>query len=440
MLLDELISLLPGAQYDAAGLRRAGCPLLRGVTVDSKRSGPGTVFFSLPERQRVNPFEACAAHERGAPVVIRNRAGNGPAPRGALCIEVDDVCGALGRVAAALHAHPSRRMPVIGIGGRAAARARLAGVLTGLLNALGESCLRVSPDVLVCGDRTVPWDVTEADASRVQEELARHADRNGRACVVELGSGALGVQQLGGVEFRRITDAGEEAGGLRVTRLSVHGSQCEWDVAGRVHRVMTPLVGRSHVAALARALDILVDLGFSPVRLAALLPGLTGSPGWIEPVRCSQPFGVLVDGACDAESMTSLLAEVRELVRGRLTVLTGPRPELGVEGSEALARAAGAGADAVVVTTDNLAPDPFLRASAGFARASAAAGAETEILLDRRRAMGCALRRATSGDAVVLAGKGRVPLQVCGGVRVPWDDRACARGELASMGYVGGDL
>lgn len=440
MLLDELISLLPGAHYDAAGLRRAGSPLLRGVTVDSRRSGPGTVFVSLPERQRANPFEACAAHERGAPVVIRDRAGSGPAPRGALCIEVDDVCGALGRVASALHAHPSRRLSVIGIGGAAAARARLAGVLTAMLGAVGERCLRVSTEALVCGDRTVPWDVTQVDASRVQEELAHHADGGGRACVMELGSGALGFEQLGGVEFRTMADAGALKDTLRPTRLSVHGSQCEWEVEGRVQRVMTPLVGRSHLAALGRALGMMVDLGFSPVRLAALLPALSGSPGWFEPVRCGQPFGVWVDGACDADSMASLLREARELVRGRLTVVTGPRPELGEDGNAALARAAGAGADTVVVTTDNLEAEAFTRAAAGFARDAGAEGATTEILADRRRAMGWALRRATSGDAVVLAGKGRVPMQVWGGVRMPWDDRVHARGELATMGFVGGEL
>lgn len=439
MLLDHLLSHLPGAQYDPVRFRIAGRREIHGVTTDSRSSAPGMLFVSLPERQRENPFQACAAHDRGCAAVVRD--GATPAPRGASCVEVDDACSALGWIAAALHDHPSRRLAVFGVAGESGPRARLAGVLTELLGAAGGCCARFSPAECASGDRVHPWEVAGMDASHVQNELARHARIGGTACVVELGHDALADSLTKGIEFRRRMEAADQLPeGMVPTRLSPRGSFCTWHREGREYRVATPLAGRLQVAALGRALEMAADAGISLTRLLATVPTLRVTTGWLEPVHAGQPFGLFVDAAGDARSMESTLTCAREMTQGRLFVVTGPRPDADSGGMLELARVCGVLADAVVVTTDDLAPGEFARRAPDFAANAGGPRAMAVVEADRHQALRRVCGAARPGDVVVVAGKATNPTQRLGDVLIPWDDRAHLGSVLGRMGYVGGDF
>lgn len=55
-------------------------------------------------------------------------------------------------------------------------------------------------------------------------------------------------------------------------------------------------------------------------------------------------------------------------------------------------------------------------------------------IMDRRQAIGAALRAARPGDTVVITGKGAEPwMMVRGSAKIPWDDRAIAREELEKL-------
>lgn len=441
MLLHEILPLLPGARYDAERLRRVTSSPLRGVAVDSRQSGPGTVFVSLPERSRCNPFEACAARERGAAVVVRERTDPAGPPPGVLCIEVDDATRALGMLASALHGHPSRRLTVLGIGGQPAWRERVAGLAASLLAAMGEPVAWMSGRVLVHGDRRLPWEASRVHAGRLQEAMERQMADGASWCVLEVGSGAHRVEALHGVEWRVLREAVAGApGGVRPERLSARGSVVSWEGPGGGRRFLTPLAGRSQVFALGQAMDVLRGLGFEVARLAAAASVAQAVPGWMEPVVMGQRFGVWVDGADTAGALEEVLADVRELCPGRLGLVTGPHPGLDAAGNEALAEAAGRGADDVVVTTDDVSAAEWEEQRASFAARVASGGCTVGCERDRHRAVARALGMARAGDAVVLAGKGRRPVQALGRARVPWDEAGHAREALAGLGHVGGTL
>lgn len=439
MLLQEILPLLPDARYDAGHLRRATGRALHGVSVDPRLSGPGMVFVSLPERARSNPFEACAARERGASVVVRERSDPSGRPPGVLCIEVEDARRAYGLLASALHGHPSRRLTVLGVAGPARWRERVAGLLVALHEAMGESCAWFSGRSLVAGERRLPWEASAVEAGRLQAEMERHADAGGRACVLEVGMGALGLDVVHGVEFRRLREAvpGED-GGLVAQRLSARGTVARWEGPGQGRALLTPLVGRSQAAALGQALVWMRELGFDAAPLASASASLAGLPGWMEPVTMGQRFGVLVDGADEGPALEEALADVRELTSGRVVAVTGPHPRMGMDEARELARVAGVGADDVVVTSDDLLGEAWQERGPQFASWAVSMGCCVGCEPDRHRAVVRALRMARPGDAVVLAGKGRRPVQVAGPTRMPWDDAAHARAALAGMGYVGG--
>jgi UDP-N-acetylmuramoyl-L-alanyl-D-glutamate--2,6-diaminopimelate ligase len=101
----------------------------------------------------------------------------------------------------------------------------------------------------------------------------------------------------------------------------------------------------------------------------------------------------------------------------------GKRPEMG--------RIAEAGADRVIVTSDNPRtedPQQILDdIEAGMTRG------HHERIEDRREAIARAIAQADAGDVILLAGKGHETYQIRGTVKHPFDERAIVR-EIISEG------
>ncbi|MEI7889192.1 MAG: cyanophycin synthetase, partial [Actinomycetes bacterium] len=103
----------------------------------------------------------------------------------------------------------------------------------------------------------------------------------------------------------------------------------------------------------------------------------------------------------------------------------GKRPQMGA--------IAGRESDIAIITSDN----PRSEDPAAIA-ASVAAGApdKCQVILDRREAIGEALRLAEEGDVVIIAGKGHeLGQEFADGRKVPFDDRVVAAEALAEMGW-----
>jgi UDP-N-acetylmuramoyl-L-alanyl-D-glutamate--2,6-diaminopimelate ligase len=101
---------------------------------------------------------------------------------------------------------------------------------------------------------------------------------------------------------------------------------------------------------------------------------------------------------------------------------------------EAVARRA----DVAVVTSDNpRTEDPQVIADAVVAGVRAA-GREPIIELDRRKAIDLAVRSASGGDVVLVAGKGHEDYQIVGTMKHPFDDRIETRRALEARRHARG--
>ena len=89
-----------------------------------------------------------------------------------------------------------------------------------------------------------------------------------------------------------------------------------------------------------------------------------------------------------------------------------------------MGEAVGAARGRGVVTSDNPRTEDPEAIAAPVARGVRAPRASSPIVeLDRRRAIDFAVRSASRGDAVLIAGKGHEDYQILGMVKHPFDDR-----------------
>lgn len=202
--------------------------------------------------------------------------------------------------------------------------------------------------------------------------------------------------------------------------------------------VQSPLTGRVNVYNLLAAACGAFARGLTLEEIAAAAKTLGQVPGRFEVVGGSREagFAVVVDYAHTDDALANLIALGRDLVKaqgGRVITMFGcggdrdrtKRPKMG--------RAAGAGSDLVVVTSDN----PRSEEPMAIIEESMVGVRETRVEcvveVDRRAAIEIAIRAARAGDIVLLAGKGHEKTQTFADGVVAFDDVAEAEFVLKEM-------
>jgi UDP-N-acetylmuramoyl-L-alanyl-D-glutamate--2,6-diaminopimelate ligase len=284
------------------------------------------------------------------------------------------------------------------------------------------------------------WDAyLEAKAGLI--DLCRNAYDKGVAKTAVLNRDDASYAALQGRDIRRrlaysfsqdadmvASDVRPADGGVRF-RLETGGEEAETWLC---------LPARYNVANALCAAGLCLALGVPLRTIAAGIASFPGVRGRLERVDAGQPFRVYVDFAHAAQSLASVLAELRQTTPGRLLLVFGStaradhdRPGMG--------RAAAEGADWFVITTDDPVdedPDQIARqVEAGARAAGASSGIGYEVEPDRAAAIRRALALAGPGDVVLLAGKGHERSMILAGRREPWDERGEAEAALRELGY-----
>jgi UDP-N-acetylmuramoyl-L-alanyl-D-glutamate--2,6-diaminopimelate ligase len=143
---------------------------------------------------------------------------------------------------------------------------------------------------------------------------------------------------------------------------------------------------------------------------------------------------VVVDYAHTDDALRNLIALARELVgAGRVITVFGCGGDRDKTKRPKMGRAAGAGSDLVVVTSDNpRTEDPgaiLEQAVAGVLETSAKYVVEE----DRAAAIALAIRAARAGDIVLIAGKGHEKGQIFADRTVAFDDVEVAGAVLREL-------
>jgi UDP-N-acetylmuramoyl-L-alanyl-D-glutamate--2,6-diaminopimelate ligase len=147
---------------------------------------------------------------------------------------------------------------------------------------------------------------------------------------------------------------------------------------------------------------------------------------------------VVVDYAHTADSLEKVLSVLRQLTTGRLIAVFGSAGDRDVVKRPLMGAVAARRANFAVITDEDPREEDAAKVlreiAVGAEAAGARAGEQFIEVVDRRRGIAEAFRRAQPGDTVLLAGKGHEQSIIIGREKRPWDDRRVACEVLAELG------
>jgi UDP-N-acetylmuramoyl-L-alanyl-D-glutamate--2,6-diaminopimelate ligase len=207
-------------------------------------------------------------------------------------------------------------------------------------------------------------------------------------------------------------------------RVSSEGSDFVLHTPDGQAEVHMALVGKHNIEnALAAAALACEVFGLSVHQVAAGLKDAAGAPGRLQPVRCGQPFAVLVDYAHTDDALDKVLTALRPLCKGKLRVMFGCGGDRDRTKRPRMARVAQRLADVVYVTSDNPRTENPVEIMAQIrAGLTTTNGSDLVEEIDRRKAIERIISDAEPGDVVLLAGKGHENYQIIGTEKRHFDD------------------
>ncbi len=451
------------------------------LAYDSRKVGPGTLFFCVVGEKRDGHEFAAQVVDAGAAALVVERELEVAVPQAV----VADARAAMAPIAARFNGDPTAELRVAGVTGTNG-KTTTAFLLREILEGSGTKCGLLGTVKQVVGGVEEEVVRTTPEAIDLQATFRRMLAKGDRACAMEVSSHALVLHRADAIHFevaiftnltqdhldfhtdmedyflakRRLF--AELAPATSIVNLddpygrrlaeefecvtfSAEGAAADYsardvafDAGGASFAVgemelRTGLPGHFNVANALGAFAAARAMGVSAEQAAAGLARAARVPGRFEPIDEGQEFAVLVDYAHTPDSLENVLRAARRLTAGRVISVFGAggdrdrdkRPKMGRAGAEL--------SDLVIVTSDNPRseqPEAIVAAVA----AGAESASELEVEVDRRAAIAKALARAEPGDTVVIAGKGHEQGQEFeGGRKIPFDDREVAREELRRL-------
>jgi UDP-N-acetylmuramoyl-L-alanyl-D-glutamate--2,6-diaminopimelate ligase len=450
------------------------------VEHDSRRVVPGALFCCLPGRTSDGHDHAAEAVARGAVGLVCEHLLGAPIPPSVVQARVAEGAArpTMARLAAAFFDFPSRELVMAGVTGTNG-KTTVTHLLAAIFEAAGLSAHVIGT---LGGARTTP-EATELQPILAALRDARRASGNPTGVAMEVSSHALVQSRVDAIHFdvavftnlshdhldfhrdmeeyfaakaslfspehavAGVVSADDEWGrrllGEARIPLRAVGAADAADVAlaigssrftWRDEPVDVALSGAFNVENALLAAEAAVVLGIAPSEVAAGLSRAQPVPGRFEVVSESAPV-VVVDYAHTPASLTRVIAEARALVPGaRITVVFGCGGDRDRAKRPAMGRAAAAGADQAVLTTDNPRgedPDRIVAEVLQGVDPAALTSGRLVIEADRRRAIELAIGRAGAGDVVLICGKGHEATQQIGTATLAFDDRAVAEEVLS---------
>ena len=204
-----------------------------------------------------------------------------------------------------------------------------------------------------------------------------------------------------------------------VSRSAVpEGQRLTLDIGGTLHEVLLPLAGAFQASNALVAAGLCIAAGEKPERVLSALEKITGAQGRLQRIPGAGRGEVYVDYAHTPDGLETVLKALRPHATGRLIVVFGAGGDRDRAKRPLMGEIAGRLADIAIVTDDN----PRSEDPAVIRRAVREGCPDALEIGDRRAAIRHAVGQMRGGDVVIIAGKGHEQGQIVGGTTHPFDD------------------
>jgi UDP-N-acetylmuramoyl-L-alanyl-D-glutamate--2,6-diaminopimelate ligase len=359
---------------------------ISGVSYDSRKAGPGHLFFAMardPERNRANIEDAL---NRGARAVVVRSVGGGAARPAVSLLTCGEPRRIMAAVAARFYGRPSDTVDLLGITGTSG-KTTTSYLLASILEAAGFPVGIIGTIGIFIRDRRIYSGLTTPESLDFEYALAqmlsqgvRHAaaevssigiaegrvdQLNFRACVfTNLGRDHLDYhaneEEYFAAKMRLFTQIlprssrrdpiavvrGDDPFGRRVLdavsyrkvsfgmgrtfdtypqelRADLHGLRGKIVALGKEIEFTSPLVGEFHIYNILAAAALSVALGIEPAAVAEGVRRCPGAPGRMEAIAVRPGVTVLVDYAHKPDALEAVLRAARRLTPGRVICVFG---------------------------------------------------------------------------------------------------------------------
>ena len=409
--------------------------------------------------------------------------------KGITYITVKDSAEALGLLASAWYGHPSSKLKLVGVTGTNGKTttatllyemAKLEGYKAGLLSTV---CNYIQ-------DRAIPTTHTTPDPLTLNELLSEMVEAGCDYAFMEVSSHAAQQHRISGLKFKgavfsnltrdhldyhgtvenymnakkiffdsldseafALVNADDKAGAYMVqnTKARVYTYSLRSDADFRCKILETRLdgtllqlngrdievgfTGRFNAYNLTAVYGASILTGFPEEEVAVNMSRLVPVAGRFQTFRSADGVTAIVDYAHTPDALVNVLDTIREVVgsEGRITTVVGAGGDRDHGKRPIMAREAACRSDLLILTSDNpRTEDPDTIIAAMREGLSDDELRRTICITDRREAINTAIRMATPGTVVLVAGKGHEPYQEVNGVRHHFDDREEVQRELSN--------
>ena len=169
---------------------------IRDLAYDSRRAGPGTLFFGFPGEKTDGHDFAPKAVEAGAAALIVERFLELDVPQA----RVEDARAAMAPIAAVLNGDPTSELTIVGITGTNG-KTTTAFLVRHLLEAAGRRCGLLGTVQQVVGGHVEEVERTTPEAIDLQRTFARMLESGDDSCSMEVSSHALVLHRADAIHF-----------------------------------------------------------------------------------------------------------------------------------------------------------------------------------------------------------------------------------------------
>ncbi len=452
---------------------------IKGLTLDSRKVSEGFVFAALKGTLTDGNTFIDKAIELGAIVIIVTELPS-QLSASVTYLVCTDAMEVLGNMAASFYDNPSEKLNIIGVTGTNG-KTTVCSLLFDLFEQMGFACGLISTVVNKVHLQEIPATHTTPDVVTLNELFALMVAEGCTYAFMEVSSHALDQKRVAGVNFSgavftnlthdhldyhktfenyrdakkllfdnlnrdafalvnkddkngmfmvQNTKAPKYTYGLNVS-ADFKGRLIENDFEGMLLQVgdieaWYHLVGKFNASNLLAVYGVAFLLGFEPDEIVRNLTVLKRVPGRFETFKSTNNLTGIIDYAHTPDALKNVLQTIGE-IRSRneqLTCVVGCGGNRDAEKRPLMAAIACELADKVILTSDNPRnenPEDILN--------EMMKGVPPQYfkkvlkISDREEAIKVAVSLSTSGDIILVAGKGHEKYQEINGVKHPFDDK-----------------